>query len=113
MSSLKAFEADGWNEQAETYDLLTGRVTARVAPSLLDAAEVMAGHRVLDVACGTGGMSATAARRGASPLGIDLAEAMVRARPAARFPAWSSAWPTRRRCRFPTTASTPPSAASC
>ena len=79
MSSLKAFEADGWNEQADTYDLLTGRVTARVAPSLLDAAEVMAGHRVLDVACGTGGMSATAARRGASPLGIDLAEAMVRA----------------------------------
>ena len=79
MSSLKAFEADGWNEQADTYDLLTGRVTARVAPSLLDAAEVMAGHRVLDVACGTGGVSATAARRGASPLGIDLAEAMVQA----------------------------------
>ncbi len=77
MSSLKSFEAAGWNEQADSYDLLTGRVTARVAGPLLDAADVMAGHRVLDVACGTGGLSAAAARRGASPVGIDLAEAMV------------------------------------
>ena len=83
MSSLKAFEAEGWNRQAEGYDLLTGRVTARVAAPLLDAADVMAGHRVLDVACGTGGLSAAATRRGASPLGIDLAEAMVDAARAA------------------------------
>ena len=55
VSSLKAFEAEGWNEQASSYDLLTGRVTARVAAPLLNAADVMAGHRVLDVACGTGG----------------------------------------------------------
>ena len=77
MNGLKAFEAEGWNQQAASYDLLTGRVTARVAAPLLDAAEVMAGHRVLDVACGTGGLSTAATRRGASPLGIDLAEAMV------------------------------------
>jgi len=77
MSGLKAFEAEGWNQQAASYDLLTGRVTARVAAPLLDAAGVMAGHRVLDVACGTGGLSTAATRRGASPLGIDLAEAMV------------------------------------
>jgi SAM-dependent methyltransferase len=79
MSSLKAFEADSWNRQAEGYDLLTGRVTARVASPLLDAADVMAGHRVLDVACGTGALSAAATRRGASPLGVDLADAMVAA----------------------------------
>ena len=83
MSSLKAFEAEGWNRQAQGYDLLTGRVTARVAPRLLDAADVMAGHRLLDVACGTGVLSAAATRRGASPLGIDLAEAMVDAAHAA------------------------------
>lgn len=76
-SPLKTFEAEGWNEQADTYDLLTGRVTARVSGPLLDAADVMAGHRVLDVACGTGGLSAAATRRGASPVGIDLATAMV------------------------------------
>lgn len=79
MSSLKTFEAEGWNQQADTYDLLTGRVTARVAPPLLDAADVMAGHRVLDVACGTGAMSTAVARRGGSPMGIDLAEGMVHA----------------------------------
>ena len=83
MTQLKAFEAEGWNEQASSYDLLTGRVTARVAGPLLDAADVMAGHRVLDVACGTGGLSTAATRRGASPLGIDLAEAMVDASRAA------------------------------
>ena len=77
MTGLKAFEAEGWNQQAASYDLLTGRVTARVAAPLLDAADVMAGHRVLDVACGTGGLSTAAARRGASPVGVDLAEAMV------------------------------------
>lgn len=79
MSSLKGFEQEGWNRQAASYDLLTGRVTARVARPLLDAADVMAGHHVLDVACGTGGLSAAASRRGATPLGIDLAEAMVAA----------------------------------
>ena len=89
MSGLKSFEAEGWNQQAGSYDLLTGRVTARLSGPLLDAAEVMAGHRVLDVACGTGGLSGAAARRGATPLGVDLAEAMVDAAraalPAAEF----------------------------
>lgn len=75
--SLKAFETAGWNEQAGSYDQLTGRVTARVAGPLLDAADVMAGVRVLDVGCGTGALAGAAARRGASPLGVDLAEAMV------------------------------------
>ncbi len=77
MSSLKAFETEGWNDRASSYDLLTGRVTARVSGPLLDAADVMAGHRLLDVACGTGGLSTAATRRGASPVGVDLAEAMV------------------------------------
>ena len=108
----EGFEQEGWNRQAASYDLLTGRVTARVAGPLLDAADVMAGHRVLDVACGTGGLSAAAARRGATPLGIDLADAMVdAAAPASRER--SSAWPTPRPCPSPTTASMPPLAASC
>jgi len=82
-SRLKAFEAEGWNDQASSYDLLTGRVTARVAGPLLNAADVMAGHRLMDVGCGTGRLSAAATRRGASPVGIDLAGAMVDAARAA------------------------------
>lgn len=74
---LKRFETKGWNEQADTYDELTGRVTLLVADPLLDAAGVRPGHRVLDVACGGGQVSGRAAARGAVPVGMDLAEAMV------------------------------------
>jgi 2-polyprenyl-3-methyl-5-hydroxy-6-metoxy-1,4-benzoquinol methylase len=74
---LKRFEAAGWNARADTYGDLTGRVTALVADPLLDAAGVVAGQRVLDVACGGGQVAERAAARGAVPVGVDLAEAMV------------------------------------
>lgn len=74
---LKRFESEGWNERADTYGDLTGRVTVLVADALLDAASVDAGDRVLDVACGGGQVAGRAAGRGASPAGVDLAEAMV------------------------------------
>ena len=35
-----AFEAAGWNERAESYGRLTGRISARVADAVLDAAGV-------------------------------------------------------------------------
>jgi len=74
---LKRFESEGWNARADTYGDLTGRVTVLVADALLDAASVDAGDRVLDVACGGGQVAGRAAARGASPAGVDLAEAMV------------------------------------
>ena len=48
---------------AEGYDELFGRVTRLFIPTLLSAAEIEAGHRVLDVATGTG-----AAAQGAAAL---------------------------------------------
>ena len=76
-ADFKAFEAAGWTARAPTYDRLMGAVTARVAEPLLDAAGVRSGTRLLDAACGPGGLAATAATRGAEPVGLDLAADMV------------------------------------
>jgi ubiquinone/menaquinone biosynthesis C-methylase UbiE len=75
--AFKAFEAAGWGARVETYERLTGRLTAGVIEPLLDAAAIGSGRRVLDVGTGTGAIAAAAAARGASPVGIDLAEEMV------------------------------------
>jgi SAM-dependent methyltransferase len=77
VTDLKRFEIEGWDERADSYGLVTGRVTALVADALLDAAGVRDGHAVVDVACGPGDLVALAAQRGATASGIDLAEGMV------------------------------------
>ena len=74
---FKAFESAGWAARADTYDDLMGAVTARLIDPLLDAAGVRAGTRLLDVACGPGTLAASAAARGADPVGLDLAAGMV------------------------------------
>lgn len=75
--AFNAFEAAGWEKKASAYDGFFGRLTARLVEPLLDAAEVGAGARVLDVASGPGYVAAEAAERGASVVGIDVAEAML------------------------------------
>jgi SAM-dependent methyltransferase len=77
--AFKDFEAAGWSGNAPGYGCLTGRITARVADALLDAASVRSGARVLDVGCGRGDLCAAAAARGAEVVGVDLAEGMLRA----------------------------------
>ena len=74
---FKAFEAEGWSARAGSYDRLMGRVTERVAEALLDQAGVGPGHRVLDVATGTGVVAAAAVARGAEVTGVDISEAML------------------------------------
>ena len=81
--AFKDFEAAGWSENAPAYHRLTGRITARVADAILDAARVGPSMRVLDVGCGTGDLCAAAAARGARLVGVDLAVGMVRAARAA------------------------------
>lgn len=56
------------------------RTAAELAPAaevVLDAARVGPGDRVLDVGCGTGNALVVAARRGATPLGVDPAPGLV------------------------------------
>ena len=75
--AFNTFEAAGWERQAEGYDDFFGRITTRVVDPLLDAAGVEDGVRLLDVASGPGYVTARAAERGASVIGVDIAEAML------------------------------------
>jgi SAM-dependent methyltransferase len=74
---FKRFEAEGWGRKAESYASLTGALTTRVVEPLLDEAGLESGNRVLDVATGPGYVAAAALERGAEPVGIDIAEAMI------------------------------------
>jgi SAM-dependent methyltransferase len=79
MSSTEAFQIS--LETAETYEAaFVPSLFAHLAPHLVDAAEVTAGDRVLDVACGTGIVARTAAERtgpAGRVVGLDLNEAML------------------------------------
>jgi SAM-dependent methyltransferase len=75
--AFNEFEARGWEGRAGGYHRFFGEITGRAIPSLLDAAAVRAGARVLDVACGPGYVAAAAAERGAEVTGIDVAAEMI------------------------------------
>jgi ubiquinone/menaquinone biosynthesis C-methylase UbiE len=75
--AFNAFEAAGWEEKAVAYDGYFGSLTSQAVEPLLDAASVGAGTRVLDVATGPGYVAGRAAERGASVVGVDVAQAMV------------------------------------
>jgi SAM-dependent methyltransferase len=70
------FERSGWERAAEHYEECWTDTGLFFEP-LLDAAAVRAGSRLLDVACGPGLVSEAAATRGAEPIGLDVAAAMV------------------------------------
>lgn len=54
-----------------------GRNFLSMAAHLVEAADVDSDDRVLDVACGTGNVAITAARRGAKVTGLDITPAML------------------------------------
>jgi SAM-dependent methyltransferase len=70
------FERAGWNRAAPRYEECWTD-TGVFIEALLDAAAVRAGMRVLDLACGPGFASEAAAARGADPIGLDVAVAML------------------------------------
>src|SRR5262247_3201964 len=72
-----AFEHQGWQRAASRYAGSFGELTEQLAEPLLDAAQVRAGARVLDVATGPGYVAAAAARRGARVVAIDFSAAML------------------------------------
>jgi ubiquinone/menaquinone biosynthesis C-methylase UbiE len=71
------FEHDGWQRVADKYDSVWSGVTRQFIPYLIDAAGVLAGMPVLDVACGPGYVSAAVKKLGANPTGIDFSKKMV------------------------------------
>jgi len=79
--SFKAVQKQGW-VHFTPFEAITTPCAAR----LVKRAGVRAGQRVLDVACGTGVVSVTAARLGARVTGLDLTpELLERARENARI----------------------------
>ncbi len=68
---------EGYRLWAQTYDDDPNPILALEHRVLLGELGSLAGKRVLDVACGTGRWMATAQRRGATPLGIDLSKEML------------------------------------
>ncbi|MFE0631443.1 class I SAM-dependent methyltransferase [Streptomyces sp. NPDC058864] len=68
------YEGRHWAAYPERYDALNDAVN----DFLLDDLPVAAGSRVLDVGCGTGRVACLAGRRGATVLGVDLSEPMLR-----------------------------------
>ena len=75
--AFNAFEAAGWEQQVAGYEAFFVPITSRLVGPLLDAAGVGPGARVLDVASGPGHVAAAAAERGASVVGVDVAEGML------------------------------------
>jgi len=75
--AFDAFEAAAWEETALAYERFFSAIAGRVVEPLLAAASVGAGTRVLDVATGPGWVAAQAAERGASVVGVDVAQAMI------------------------------------
>jgi cyclopropane fatty-acyl-phospholipid synthase-like methyltransferase len=65
-----------WERAAPHYEEYWSDTDEFVEP-LLDAAGVAAGTRLLDLASGPGYVSEAAAARGASPVGLDVAAAML------------------------------------
>lgn len=76
--AVRAFEHAGWQRAAAAYEDNFAPATAPFIQPLLDAAEITAGARILDVACGPGHVAAVAAARGARAQGLDFSAAMVR-----------------------------------
>lgn len=76
-AAFRQFEHQGWQEIASRYHDGFAAVTTQAIESLLDAAAVTAGSRVLDVACGPGYVTAAAAPRGAVATGVDFSSGMV------------------------------------
>lgn len=87
--AVREFEHAGWQRAATEYDATFAQATAPFVDALLDAAGVMPGMLVLDMCCGTGVVTRTAAARGADVTGIDFSAAMLaearRRHPTLRF----------------------------
>lgn len=74
IAALDELERAGWTRQSATYDDGFGALAAGVHGAMLDAA---AGHRLLDVGCGTGRLAAAAAERGIRVTATDVVHEMV------------------------------------
>jgi SAM-dependent methyltransferase len=71
------FEHEGWERVADKYDSTWATSTRQFIGPLLDAANVSAKMSILDLGCGPGYVSAAAAARDATPIGLDFSKEMI------------------------------------
>ena len=71
------FEYAGWNDNIAGYDDAFGSVSRQTVDVTLDAANVRAGMRVLDVCTGPGMLVEGAMQRGAETVGLDFSDEVV------------------------------------
>ena len=71
------FEHSGWERVATKYEGAWSSLTRQFIPSVLQAANILPGLRVLDVACGPGYAAAGAKDLGADVEGSDFSATMV------------------------------------
>jgi ubiquinone/menaquinone biosynthesis C-methylase UbiE len=74
------FERAGWGKSIIGYDDAFGVVTRLTVEPTLNAANVRAGMRVLDVCCGPGMLAQGAIARGAQAVGLDFSDVVELAR---------------------------------
>jgi SAM-dependent methyltransferase len=74
-----AYERELWAGRAAAYERGFARLTAHTVDALLDAAEVAAGTRLLDVGTGPGVVARAAAARGAQVTAVDAEPTMAEA----------------------------------
>lgn len=79
-ATFRDFEHQGWQTKSTAvgYHKHFSSVTTQAIEPLLNAAQIRAGMRMLDVATGAGYVADGAARRGASAVGLDFASTQVR-----------------------------------
>jgi len=75
--SFSEFEYEGWQRVADKYDSAWSGLTRLFIPHLLEATQVSAGSRVLDVACGPGYVAEAARSLGAIATGVDFSPEMT------------------------------------
>lgn len=73
----REFELNGWENAAARYADSFERATTPFIEPLLDVLAVERGTQLLDLACGTGGLTAAALQRGAQVEGVDFAANML------------------------------------
>jgi SAM-dependent methyltransferase len=71
------FEREVWSRCAKRYMDTFGILTNEAVPSLLDAADIADGTRVLDVGTGPANAAAEVRKRGGVVIGIDFSTAML------------------------------------
>ena len=75
--AYREFERSTWATLPASYQENFGFLTAQAAEPLLDAVGAIEGTRLLEVACGTGHVSAAASALGAIAVGMDFVSGMV------------------------------------